>query len=256
MNEYELLKNNGNTVIIRRDSKDAILSDLLSDFKNLKPVQTLKGRVEHKVYQFNSSNLKVIYKRNYRGGLLSFLNDKYFNISKFAKIGDLSNYLSRNKIESAELIALKITHKGIFKMANEVYTYIEGKDFPSILNQSTFQQRQHYLELISSLFRRLNKFGLYHNDLHPNNILLSNGNIILLDLASVSYKQSPLSFSNSVRQLIRFVRYCLKYRIKISDQEIIFLFQSSLEREISKKYALNLCKTNYFWHRLFWKINR
>tara|TARA_X000000950_G_scaffold150784_1_gene185800 strand:- start:7658 stop:8650 length:993 start_codon:yes stop_codon:yes gene_type:complete len=231
-NKYECIK------ILKLKNKLSMNSDiyLISTKKEKKILKKNLNKIKlnkKKIY------LRVKFLKKNTGNLILpekvfFVKNKMYEMSDFVEGrtygGDLKNF--KKVLKSYEKIELNTNIKKIFKSVS-YFTQKEEKVLNKFCKKKTV-----FSDFIWSEWTRLRKLykkkkvtkSLFHNDLHPKNVLIKkNGNVILLDHLSFKIVVPEISLSYS---LLKICRQIMARSKKISKKKIIELIKLNLNKKI------------------------
>lgn len=140
------------------------------------PVATLHGRLSHQVFVLPGSQVRVLWKRCGRGGLMEpILRDRYLRVDRFFEELRLIRRARDAGLPVAEMLALAVSESTSgWHRVETIYRVVDGAvDVAVALASRTLDpaSRRSLLREVAATLRRFHGHGFLHGDLNVKNIL-------------------------------------------------------------------------------------
>lgn len=248
---------------IRPEWKDALLGDLLEDFRRVPPAERKlypHGRAEHFSYRPAGAPGRVFVRRARRGGLAgALLGGLYSDLRRPTRELTASAAALRAGVGVPEIVAVRATHvAGPFWKFTVVTREIEGAaDLLALAESSlSFSRKRDVIGRVADEIRRLHEAGVYHADLTLKNILLSGPDVYIIDLdkAVLAGRRAEALDVMNLARLNRSVEKLLGGRGFVTRADKLRFLRRYLGGRARLKELARLCDGGLWLHRLWWSL--
>lgn len=183
---------------------------------------TGKGRGGIKIFDIDSG--RVVSRKYLHGGLLrAITRDVFWNGKRAVDEMETLLYLEENGFPVVHPHAV-LVEKGVMPKNLFIITrYIEhGTDLLDFIRTSSDKERRKIIVKMARLFRDLEILGVYHPDLHPNNVIVTPAKeLIFLDFDKAKVRAPTVKdMENMFWRLNRYIeKWEQKGLIRITDME-------------------------------------
>lgn len=271
---YTLIKKDGLTLLLKNSFKDLLIRLGIEDWdrflkRNLPNSTFLRGRTPHPSLPIQEGRRMVI--RQYsHGGLFRGLTRTLFLFgSRSFQELKLTEEVRACGIPTVEPIGA--IHQSVppffyrsYLLTLEIPQAIDLIEYfrrmGHQLSPEDLRQKRQVIRSLATLIRQFHKEGFFHGDLQMKNILLSGGEILLIDFDR-SYRKNPLPLRKKMKNLLRLTRSIEKWRrvgLPITRRDCLRLFQAYAEDDLEIQRVLKKVLRTYslrlFLYRLGWRI--
>jgi hypothetical protein len=268
---YEVVERGPHTVLVRPEWREALLEDLLADFRDVPPGERrvhAHGRATHFSYRPRRGPVRVFVRNAVRGGALgALLGGLYLGIRRPVRELLAAAAARRAGVNVPEPLAVRATRVGcLFWRFTLVAREIENASNLLMLADGLEPARKRDLLCrVADEMRRLHEAGVYHADLTLKNILLSGPDVFIIDLdkATLAAGRTRSLDVRNLARLNRSVEKLLGGRGCVTrTDKLRFLRRyvgaarpaSGAGREALRELA-RLCAGGLWAHRLWWALS-
>lgn len=259
---YETLERGRDTIVIRRDWKECLLDDLLTDFRDVPDGRRrvhVHGRVAHFSYEPRNAPGRVFVRHAARGGIVgSLMGGLYTAAGRPVRELRASRAALERGVRVPEPVAVRATRvAGIFWRFTIVTREVaEARNLLAVAAALDPAEKRTLSERVADEMRRLHEAGVYHADITLKNILLSGSDVYIIDLDKARMPGRPeerMAVENLSR-LNRSVEKLLGRRGTVTRADKLrFLRRYLGGRERIREWSRR-CAAGLWFHRLWWSV--
>lgn len=227
-----------------------------------------KGRGGIKVLSIDGK--KMACRQYIHGGLLrAVTGERFFSEKRATDEANILSYLEEKGFPAVHPCYVVIERMGVANTLYLLTLFVEGStDLLEVWQRASRMKRFRIIKRLAGLIRRLEMLGVFHPDLHINNILVTGkGELVFLDFDR-AYKKA-ITMNDMEKMFWRLDRYMEKQKrkgnITLDVQEKIFFLRvyqklsgydilSHMEKQLKTRTFLN--KTGWFVESFLYGGNR
>jgi len=264
---FELLRENGMTLIVRPDAKEAA-RDFLSRPLPAQPAREYSGRGRLYRIDRGEDEPAILVKQYLRGGLFrGILKDRFLSALRFISELYLTGVAAKQGVPTLKIAALAIKPAGVFKRAYLFTEELRGTwdlaEYCRAHANATPAERRIIVNAVASEVRNMHNGGVYHADLHLKNILVKKDNpsrVYIIDFDNGDYLRD-MPDERRIENLMRLDRSAEKLNrqspiITLTDR-LRFLKAYCGGRDREHEHFKELVRARLKWrrvHRAWWRI--
>jgi serine/threonine protein kinase len=268
---FSLIRKKKSLLILKDAYKDLLLQQGIEDLevflrRQAQTARYLEGRSLHPSIPIKDGEWMIV-RRYLHGGLLGFLTrDLYLFGSRSVQELVLSEEIRSSGIPTVETIGAihRFTWFPFYK------PYLLSLEVPHALNLiqyiqdigphpalSNLSRKRKVIRSMGILLRQFHDMGFYHGDLQLKNILIAQGQLLLIDFDR-SYRKPVLSLRGRMKNLLRLNRSAEKWKnlgLPITRTDRWRLFSSYAQSDAKMKKAMQKVLRTYSIRRLFYRMS-
>ncbi len=212
---YETVERGAHTVLVRPDWREALLEDLLTDFRDVPAGERRVhdyGRATHFSYRPRGASERVFVRSAVRGGALGALfRGLHLGIRRPVRELEAAAAARRAGVNVPEPLAVRATRVGglFWRFTVVAREVSDASNLLMLAKALTPARKREVLCRVADEMRRLHEAGVYHADLTLKNILLSGSRVYIIDLDKATLAAGR-SLALDVRNLARLNRSVVK----------------------------------------------
>lgn len=264
---FELLRENGITMIVRPDAAEAVRC-FLSRPLPAQPAREYSGR--GRLYRIDRGEDKpaILVKQYLRGGLFrGILKDKFLSALRFFSELYLTGIAAKQSVPTLKIAALAIKPAGLFKRAYLFTEELRGTsdlaEYCKARANATPAERRVVVNIVASEVRNMHNCGIFHADLHLKNILVKKDDpsrIYIIDFDNGDYI-SDMPDERRLENLMRLDRSAEKLNLQspvitLTDRLRFLKAYCGGRKETHGRFK-ELVRAQVKWrrlHRAWWRI--
>ena len=228
----------------------------------------LEGKGRGGISIANIAGGPIAFRKYIHGGLFGGITgDIFFSGKRAIDEFRIMLYLKEKGFPVVRPFCVVIEKHFLTKTPHILTHYEENSvDLMDFLNGASQRVRYGTIKILAELMWRLGRLGIYHPDLHLNNVLVHRGTKALLFLDFDSARRKPISEEDMERMFWRLNRYAEKMerkgRLKVSAKEkLLFLriyrrlsgidMAGRMMKKAGRKRLLS--RMGWFFERLFYR---
>jgi tRNA A-37 threonylcarbamoyl transferase component Bud32 len=265
---FELLRENGMTVIVRPDALEAV-REFLSRPLPAEPVREYSGRGRLYRIERGADRPAILVKQYLRGGLFrGVLKDRFLSALRFISELYLTGIADKQSVRTARVAALAISPAGfMLKRAclftEELAGTSDLMEYCTARANTTPAERRVLVNAVAAAVRNMHDTGIFHADLHLKNILVEKDDparVYIIDFDNGDYLRD-MPDERRVENLMRLDRSAEKLNrrsrvINMTDR-VRFLKAYCGGRGKAYEHFKELVRAQMKWralHRFWWRI--
>ena len=271
---FTLLKKGNVFLLLREDYRDLLIQQGIEEIetyltKHRQTASYLQGRTTHPTIPLKDG-VRMVLRHYSHGGLLRFITrDLYLFGSRSFQELVLTEEVRCSGIGTTQPVgALHRCYLTPFYRAYFMSLEIPGaKDMVHYLQDigpqpsgETLVAKRKIIRSAGLLLRKFHQAGFFHADLQLRNLLVTNEEVLLIDLDR-SYRKPSLSALERVKNLLRLNRSADKWKryglpVSLRDRWRFLLAYAEGDEEIREtlRRALRTYSIRSFFHRLRWSL--
>jgi tRNA A-37 threonylcarbamoyl transferase component Bud32 len=273
---FSLIKKGKVLVLLKEGYKDVLLRQGIGDLKTflIKSRQTshyLKGRTPHPSVPFENGERMVLRQYSHGGLLRAITGNLYFFGARSFRELALAEEIRSCGIPTVPSIGA-IHHRFPFPFYQAYFLSMEvprAIDLIQYFNEIEAHPSRENIPLkrktirsVGLLIRQFHQAGFFHGDLQLKNILKEGDQLLLIDFDR-SYRKSPLSVKERMKNLFRLNRSVDKWRrlglpITRTDRWRFFMAYAGDDKKIRKamEKALRTYSVRFLFYRFGWALEK
>ncbi len=273
---FSLIKKDWGYLLLKDDFKDPLLNLGIGDFnqflkKNLTGANFLKGRIPHPSISLKN-DMRVVIRQYTHGGLFRWVTRDIFLLGSRS----FRELTLTEEVRSCEIPTIEPIGAAHQCVAPFFYrSYLLSLEIPQAMDlvqyfqtlgppnaSETLLRKRQIIRSVGLLIRQFHQKGFFHGDLQLKNILIKEGQPLLIDFDR-SYRKSLLSTREKMRNLLRLNRSIEKWKrlglpINRTDQWRLFQSYAGDDPEIQKaiKKVIRTYSLRLLLYRLGWRLEK